>query len=174
MLFPVGIIITIAVLVTGGLPITYTQPRKGKYGRSFNIVKFRSMVHGAEEDGPRLAADDDKRITCTGRVIRKWRLDEIPQFINVLLGQMSIVGPRPERAYYADKIVRRLPDYKELYRVKPGITSAGMVEYGYAQNVDEMIERAAFDLEYLRSLSLMADFKIVLKTVKVIFDGKGK
>lgn len=173
-LSPVFIIVSILIVIQGGSSLIYAQERIGKGGKPFKILKFRSMIRGAEEDGPQLADDDDVRITPIGRILRKWRLDELPQFLNVLAGQMSIVGPRPERKFYIDQIVEKLPEYEQLLNVHPGITSAGMVEYGYAQTVDEMIERAAYDLDYVKNLSLLNDVKVILKTIKVIIDGKGK
>ena len=136
--------------------------------------KFRSMYIDAEANGPALAKDDDPRITPFGRFMRKVRLDEIPQFYNVLKGTMSIVGPRPERQYYIDQIVKRSPEYLLLQRVKPGITSWGQVKYGYAENVDELLERMRYDLLYLENMSLATDVKIMLYTVLIILQGRGK
>ena len=155
-------------------PIFFRQERIGKNGKKFNIIKFRSMYCDSEISGPQLSSKNDKRITSFGEFIRKYRLDEIPQFFNVLKGEMSIVGPRPERQYFIDKICEQAPQYKFLYKIKPGITSWGQVKYGYAENVDEMIDRLNFDLIYLENRSLLVDIKIMIYTVLVIVQGKGK
>ena len=132
------------------------------------------MVNDAEPDGkPCLSTDDDHRITRVGKVMRKYRLDETLQFLNVLRGDMSLVGPRPERAYFVDQIVERAPYYTTLHQVRPGITSLGMVKFGYASSVDEMIERSKYDLLYLDNMSLFNDLKIIIYTIKVVIKGTG-
>ena len=156
-------------------PIFYAQDRIGLHGQPFRINKFRSMFVDAEQDGPALSSgDDDPRITKWGKVMRKWRIDEIPQFWNVLIGEMSLVGPRPERKFYIDQIVKKAPHYSHLQKVQPGITSWGMVQYGYAENVDQMIERLKYDVLYIENMSLAVDFKIMLYTVKTILQGRGQ
>jgi exopolysaccharide biosynthesis polyprenyl glycosylphosphotransferase len=155
-------------------PIFYMQERIGKGGKPFNIIKFRSMFVDAEKKGPSLSSDHDPRITPFGRFMRKVRLDEIPQFYNVLIGEMSLVGPRPERQFFIDQIVKKAPHYHHLHKVKPGITSWGMVKYGYAENVDEMIRRMKFDLLYIENMSLMVDIKILIYTVQTVLLGRGK
>ena len=132
------------------------------------------MYVNAEDAGPALSSKNDRRITSIGKVLRKYRLDEIPQFYNVLKGDMSLVGPRPERKFYIDQIVQTAPYYKQLLRVKPGITSWGMVKYGYAENVEQMVERLKFDILYIENMSLAVDFRIMIYTVLTIVKGAGK
>ena len=173
-LSPLYAIVSIIIKATSPGPIFYLQERVGLHNKPFNIIKFRSMVENAESSGkPQLTSDNDPRITPFGRFMRKYRIDELPQFWNVLKGEMSIVGPRPERQYYVDQIIKRVPAYALLHQVRPGITSMGMVKYGYAQNVDEMVERVAFDLMYLNNMSLLNDIKILIYTVKIVFTGRG-
>ena len=173
-LLPVYIITAIIVKTTSKGPIFYSQERIGIKGKPFKMHKFRSMYIDAEKFGPMLSKDNDPRITPFGRFMRKVRLDEIPQFYNVLKGTMSLVGPRPERQYFIDQIVQRAPEYLLLQKVKPGITSWGQVKYGYAENVDEMLERLRYDLLYIENMSLTTDIKILLYTAIIIVQGRGK
>lgn len=173
-LSPIYMITAIGVKMSGPGPIFYKQERIGKGGKPFHIIKFRSMITDAEKAGPALSSDHDPRITPFGRFMRKVRLDEIPQFYNVLIGDMSLVGPRPERQFFIDQIVKKAPHYTHLLKVKPGITSWGMVKYGYAENVDEMIRRMKFDLLYIENMSLIVDIKILIYTVQTVLMGRGK
>lgn len=173
-LSPVFIFLAIWVKKDSHGPIFYRQERIGLKERPFRIIKFRTMYTDAEASGPQLSSDDDPRVTKSGRIMRKYRLDELPQFWNVLIGEMSIVGPRPEREYYINKIIELAPYYTMLYQARPGITSWGMVKYGYASKVDEMVERSKFDLLYISNMSILMDLKIMLYTVLTILEGKGK
>lgn len=154
-------------------PVFFRQERIGYLGEPFMMYKFRTMYVDAEENGPLLASEDDCRITPFGRIMRKYRLDELPQFWNVLKGDMSLVGPRPERKYFIDEIVKTAPYYYLLHNVRPGITSLGMVKYGYAENVDKMIERMEYDILYYENMSLTLDLTILIYTVKTVITGKG-
>lgn len=174
LLSPVYLVTAIIVKATSPGPVFFTQERIGQYGRPFKMHKFRSMYVDAEASGPALSTDDDPRITPFGRFMRRVRLDEIPQFFNVLKGTMTMVGPRPERQYYINLIVQRAPEYMLLQRIKPGITSWGQVRYGYASSVDEMVERLRYDLLYIENMSIATDIKILLYTVKIILQGRGK
>lgn len=171
---PVFLFCMIMIKFTSKGPVFFTQERIGLRGKTFKIIKFRSMYTDAEAQGPQLSSEDDQRITPWGRVMRKYRLDEIPQFINVIIGEMSIVGPRPERKFYMDQIVEKAPQYRYLHRIKPGITSWGMVKFGYAENVDEMVQRMKFDLLYLENLNLFNDLKVLIYTILIVVQGRGK
>lgn len=174
MLIPLYIFTAVGVMLSSKGPVLYSQERVGIRGRPFKMHKFRSMYADAEKTGPQLSSEDDPRITPFGKFIRKVRLDEIPQFYTVLKGDMSLVGPRPERQYYIDQIVKRAPHYRLLLKVKPGITSWGQVKFGYASNVDEMIERLKYDILYIENMSIAMDLKILINTILIVLQGRGK
>jgi exopolysaccharide biosynthesis polyprenyl glycosylphosphotransferase len=173
-LFPVFIALAVIIKVTSKGPIFYKQERVGRFGKPFNIYKLRSMVADAENGTPALSSENDNRITKVGKFMRKTHLDEIPQFYNVIIGDMSLVGPRPERQYYIDQIVQKAPHYTHLHKLRPGITSWGQVRYGYASDVDEMLERLPYDMMYLKNISLYIDFKIMIYTLMVSLKARGK
>lgn len=173
-LIPVFLFLGIAVKLSSSGPILFFQDRIGINGKVFKIIKFRTMFVDAEKAGPQLSSSHDPRITPIGRFMRKLRLDEFPQFFNVIKGDMSLVGPRPERQFYIDQIAAKEPQFLELTRVRPGITSWGQVKYGYAENVDQMIQRMKYDLLYLHNRSIALDLKIMLYTVLIIVKAKGK
>lgn len=174
LLAPVYAVIGIAVKLDSPGPVFYRQTRIGYHKKPFDIIKFRTMRTDAEASGPALASDCDPRVTKIGHILRKYRLDELPQFWNVLKGEMSLVGPRPEREYYIRQIVQRHPAYTLIHQVRPGITSWGMVKYGYASSVDEMLARLPYDLLYIENVSLGVDLKILFHTINTVLRGRGQ
>jgi len=173
-LSPLFLVISILIKCTSAGPVLYRQERIGLYGRPFMILKFRTMYDHAEQDVPMLSCTDDERITSIGRFLRKYRLDELPQFINIIKGDMSIVGPRPERQYFIDKITEKAPYYCMLYKIRPGLTSWGPIKVGYTDTIEKMIERLKYDIAYTENMSIELDLKILFYTIGVIVDGKGQ
>lgn len=167
--------IALAVKISSKGDIFYKQERIGLYGIPFNIYKFRTMIAGAEADGvPHLTQDNDPRITGVGRWLRKYRLDELPQLWNILKGDMSVVGPRPERPYFIEQIMKEAPYYCLIYKVRPGLTSWGPIRVGYTDTLEKMIERLNADIVYVENMSLLLDLKILFFTIGVIIHGKGQ
>ena len=171
---PVYLVTAVAVKISSPGSIIFRQKRIGKNRKEFYIIKFRSMYKDAEKNGPALSFKNDPRITKLGQFMRKTRLDEIPQFFNVIMGDMSIVGPRPERQFFIDRIVEKAPEYMLLLKVKPGITSMGQVKFGYAENLKQMLERLKFDIIYIKNMSLYLDFKILINTILIVLKRDGK
>ncbi len=174
LLSPVLLIIAIITILSSKGSIIYKQERIGYREKPFTIYKFRSMYADAEKNGPALSSDNDIRITAWGKFMRTWRMDELPQLWNILIGDMSLVGPRPERKFYIDQVIKQSPQYNDLLKVKPGLTSWGMVKFGYASSVDEMIQRMEYDLKYIENTSMLLDFRIILHTFSLVVSGKGK
>ena len=173
-LSPAMIFMALGVKFSSPGSILYSHERIGRYGKPFVIFKFRSMVNDAEKSGPALSSQNDARITRFGLFMRKMRFDELPQFYNVLIGDMSLVGPRPERQFFIDQIVAKAPHFHHLQKVRPGITSWGQVKFGYASDVDEMIQRLKYDILYIENMSLLVDLKIMIYTIKTVMQGSGK
>lgn len=172
---PLFALIALQVKISSKGPVLYSQERIGKYGLPFRIYKFRTMIDEAEADGmPHLTLDNDPRITKIGHWLRKYRLDELPQLWNILIGEMSIVGPRPERAYFINQIMEEAPYYCLLYKVRPGLTSWGPIRVGYTDTIEKMIERLNCDIVYVENMSLLLDMKILFFTIGVIINGKGQ
>lgn len=174
LLSPLYLILTLLVWYSSKGPVFYRQERIGLHGLPFEIIKFRTMCVHAESEIPQLSADNDPRITKVGKWMRKYRLDELPQFWNILRGDMSIVGPRPERRYFINQIEEKAPYYCMIYKIRPGLTSWGPIKVGYTDTLDKMIRRLNYDIVYIENMSLTLDIKIMFHTIGVIFNGKGQ
>lgn len=171
---PLMLLATLLIILEDGLPVFYRQERVGLHGRTFNVIKFRSMRRDAEKDGkPRWASANDDRVTRVGRFIRKFRIDELPQLFCVLRGDMSLIGPRPERPYFVDKLTQEIPFYAVRHSVKPGVTGWAQVRYAYGASVDDAVEKLQYDLYYVKNHNLILDFVVLFETVSVVLSGKG-
>ena len=174
LLVPVYVLIALLVRCSSEGPVIFKQERIGLHGLPFHILKFRTMCVTAEEGKPKLCVDDDPRVTRVGRFLRKYRLDELPQFWNILKGDMSIVGPRPERRYFIDQIEQKAPYYCMIYKIRPGLTSWGPIKVGYTDTLDKMIRRLNYDVVYIENMSLRLDVEIMFHTIGVLLNGKGR
>lgn len=170
---PIMLICAAAIWLETGSPILFRQERTGMAGRSFQMLKFRSMCQNAEKHGPCWAANDDDRITRVGRIIRKFRFDELPQFFNVLRGEMSLVGPRPERPVFCEMLEKEIPLFPQRHSVRPGITGWAQIKYQYGATVEEAKTKLEYDLFYLKHMSILVDLAIIFETVKVLVTGRG-
>ncbi len=171
---PIMLITAVLIVLEDGFPILYRQERVGLNGRLFNVIKFRSMRRDAEADGkPRWASSNDDRVTRVGRIIRKLRIDELPQLYSVLIGDMSMVGPRPERAFFVDQLTKEIPFYAVRHSVKPGVTGWAQVRYAYGSSVDDAAQKLQYDLYYVKHHSLLLDIVVLFETVSVVLGGKG-
>lgn len=173
LLLPVFIHFAFAIKSDSKGSVFYKQERIGRYGKPFKILKFRTMHTNAENGTPKLSSAEDERVTVIGRVLRKYRIDELPQFWNILKGEMSIVGPRPERKYYIDQIIEQAPYYCLLYKIRPGLTSWGPIKIGYSDTIEKMVERLNYDIIYMEDMSLLNDLRILILTLEILFKGKG-
>jgi exopolysaccharide biosynthesis polyprenyl glycosylphosphotransferase len=174
LLLPVYIFLAIAIKLTSTGTVFYKQERIGLHGIPFNIIKFRTMAQNAEGDTPQLTLANDPRITPIGKWMRKYRIDELPQFWNILRGDMSIVGPRPERRYFINQIEEKAPYYCMIYKIRPGLTSWGPIKVGYTDTLNKMIQRLNYDIVYIENMSISLDIKIMFHTIAIIFNGKGQ
>jgi sugar transferase (PEP-CTERM system associated) len=172
--FPILLLVALCIYFESGLPVLYRQERVGQNGRVFTLYKLRSMKDDAENGGtPHWASHNDDRVTRVGRFIRKWRIDELPQIFNVLRGEMSFVGPRPERPFFVDQLMTQIPYYALRHSAKPGITGWAQVCYKYGASVDDAIEKLQYDLYYVKNRSLFLDLMILIATVEVVLWGRG-
>ena len=173
-LLPVYLVVSLLVWYTSEGPIFYKQERIGLHGIPFDIIKFRTMRVHAENSIPQITLDNDDRVTKVGKWLRKYRLDELPQFWNILRGEMSIVGPRPERRYFINQIEEKAPYYCMIYKIRPGLTSWGPIRVGYTDTLEKMVRRLNYDIVYIENMSLGLDIRIMFHTLGVIFNGKGQ
>lgn len=173
LLWPFMLLIALMILIDSGGPILFMQERIGRNNKPFGIIKYRTMKIDAEADGPQLSFPEDKRVTRIGSFLRRYRLDELPQFVNIMRGDMSLVGPRPERRYFIEQISKQAQDFTTLLQMRPGLTSWGQVKYGYASSIEQICQRMQYDLHYINHFSLLYDLKIVLHTIRIVLSGKG-
>lgn len=173
LLSPLILAVAILIKIDSQGPVFYKQERVGRGGKIFNLLKFRSMVENAETNGPVWAENDDKRVTRVGRWIRKWRIDEVPQMLNVVKGDMSFVGPRPERPYFVATLKKEIPFYDQRFSVKPGLTGWAQIKYRYGASKEDALEKLKYDLYYIKNLSSFFDLLIIFETIKVVLFGKG-
>ena len=174
LLLPLVLVVAVAIKLDSTGPVLYTQERIGRDAKPFRILKFRSMQDEAETSGPMLTAENDSRITRVGNFLRRYRIDEIPQLLNVIRGEMSIVGPRPERRYFIDRIGEVTPLYSEIYKVQPGLLSWGPIKVGYSDSIEKMVRRLQYDIEYINNMSLSTDLKIIFLSISIVILGKGR
>jgi sugar transferase (PEP-CTERM system associated) len=170
---PIMIMVALAIRIDSRGPIVYRQTRVGRMGKCFEVLKFRSMRVDAEENGARWAAENDPRITRVGAFLRKYRLDELPQFINVIRGEMCFVGPRPERPGFVDELRKNIPYYDERHSVRPGITGWAQVQYSYGASLEDAFYKLEYDLFYLKNMSLIFDVAIIFRTMRIVARGRG-
>jgi exopolysaccharide biosynthesis polyprenyl glycosylphosphotransferase len=171
---PVMLLVALAVRLDSKGPIIYRQTRIGRRGRCFEVAKFRSMTNNAEsENGAQWASENDPRVTRVGRFLRKYRLDELPQFFNVIRGEMSFVGPRPERPYFVEELRKTIPYYDERHSVRPGLTGWAQVQYSYGSSIEDAFNKLEYDLFYLKNMSLAFDFAIIFQTIRIVLGGRG-
>jgi lipopolysaccharide/colanic/teichoic acid biosynthesis glycosyltransferase len=174
LLSPILILVAILIKIDSDGPVFFSQERVGENHKPYMVHKFRSMVDDAEKAcGPVWAQDEDCRITRVGRFIRKWRIDELPQLFNVLKGEMSFVGPRPEREFFVKELIKAVPYYEERFSVKPGITGWAQVSYGYGASVEDAIEKLNYDLFYIKNMTIFMDLMVIMKTVKTVLFREG-
>ena len=173
-LLPLVSAVAVAVLCTSGWPIFYRQVRTGENGQPFSVIKIRTMGVDAETDGAQFAQKDDPRSTGLGKILRKFRIDEIPQLWNVLKEEMSFIGPRPERPEFIETLKRDIPYYDLRHMIKPGITGWAQVKYGYGDSEEDAAEKLQYDLFYIKNYSLILDISILVRSIKVILFGTGR
>ena len=173
LLSPLILVVSILIKIDSRGPVFYRQERVGERKKIFEVLKFRSMVEKAETNGPVWAEQDDKRVTRVGRWIRKWRIDEVPQMLNVLKGDVSFVGPRPERPFFVEKLRKEIPFYDQRFSVKPGVTGWAQIKYRYGASIEDAMEKLKYDLYYIKNLSPLFDLLIIFETIKVVLFGKG-
>lgn len=171
--FIIGAIISLLIIIESGFPVFFIQERVGYKGKTFRLIKFRTMVKNAESNGPAFANNNDNRITRIGKILRKLRLDELPQIINVIRGDMSLIGPRPEQIPFAREFEKKIPYYSLRYNLRPGLTGWAQIHSGYAANLNQTKEKLEYDLYYLFNQSIFLDIVIIFKTIKIILTGHG-